>query len=94
VKFSAQRRITPPDKTQRENNPTYVWGEVRNAAGEVKTARLRTANGYSLTVHSALGILGEVLGRACNPGFTTPSSLVGADFVSTLPGSSTIRIDS
>jgi short subunit dehydrogenase-like uncharacterized protein len=93
AKFSAQRSATPPDKTQRENNPTYVWGEARNAAGEVKTAKLRTANGYSLTVHSALGILNEVLGRPCNPGFTTPSSLVGADFVSSLPGSSTIRID-
>lgn len=93
AKFSAERRVTPPDRTQRENNPTYVWGEVRNAAGEVKTARLRTANGYSLTVQSSLGILGEVLGRACNPGFTTPSSLVGPDFVTTLPGSSTIRID-
>lgn len=93
AKFSAQRRVTPPDRTQRENNPTHVWGEVRNAAGEVKTARLRTANGYSLTVHSALGMVGEVLSRACNPGFSTPSSLVGADFVSTLPGSSTIRID-
>ncbi len=93
AKFNAQRGVTPPDKTQRENNPTHVWGEARNAAGEVKTARLRTANGYSLTVHSALGILSEVLSRACNPGFTTPSFVVGADFVSTLPGSSTIRID-
>lgn len=93
VKFSAERRVTPPDKTQRENNPTHVWGEARNAAGEVKTARLRTANGYSLTVHAALGILDAVLSRACNPGFITPSSLVGADYVSTLPGSSTIRID-
>ncbi|WP_129781011.1 saccharopine dehydrogenase family protein [Peristeroidobacter soli] len=93
AKFNAQRRITPPGKTERENNPTHVWGEARNAAGEVKTARLRTANGYSLTVHASLGILNEVLGRACNPGFATPSSLVGADFVSSLPGSSTIRID-
>jgi short subunit dehydrogenase-like uncharacterized protein len=93
AKFNAQRRITPPNKTERENNPTHVWGEARNAAGELKTARLRTANGYSLTVHASLGILNEVLGRACNPGFTTPSLLVGADFVSSLPGSSTIRID-
>ncbi|HEY0943457.1 MAG TPA: saccharopine dehydrogenase NADP-binding domain-containing protein [Steroidobacter sp.] len=93
VKLSAQQRITPPDRTQRDNNPTHVWGEARNAAGEVKTARLRTANGYTLTVHSSLGILDHVLNRACNPGFTTPSLLVSADFVSTLPGSSPIRID-
>lgn len=94
LKFNAQQRVSPPDKTQRDNNPTHVWGEVRNATGEVRTARLRTANGYTLTVHAALGILSEVLSRACNPGFATPSSLVGADFVSSLPGSSTIRIES
>ncbi len=93
VKLSAQRRVIPPDKTQRDNNPAHVWGEVRNAAGEVKTARVRTANGYSFTVHSSLAIVSEILSRPCNPGFTTPSSLMGADFVSTLPGSSTIRLD-
>lgn len=92
AKFGAQR-ITPPDRTQRDNNPAHVWGEARNAAGAVKTARLRTANGYTLTVHSSLGMLEQVLSRACNPGFTTPSLLAGAEFVSTLPGSSTIRID-
>ena len=94
VKFGVEQRVVPPDRTQRDNNPTYVWGEARNASGEVKTARLRTANGYSLTVQSSLAIVGELLSRACNPGFATPSSLMGADFVSTLPGSSTIRIDS
>ena len=93
AKFSAERRVTPPNKAQRENNPTYVWGEARNAAGEIRTAHLRTANGYSLTVQSSLGILSQVLARPCNPGFTTPSLLVGADFISTLPGSSAIRID-
>lgn len=93
AKFSVEHRVTPPDRTQRDNNPTHVWGEARNAAGDVKTARLRTANGYSLTVQSSLAILSDLLSRPCNPGFTTPSSLMGADFVSTLPGSSTIRID-
>ena len=28
-----------------------LWGEVRNAAGEKRTARLETANGYWLTVN-------------------------------------------
>ena len=50
-------RMQPPDRTQRDNNPSFVWGEVRNAAGQTKTARVRTANGYSLTVASSLGIL-------------------------------------
>jgi short subunit dehydrogenase-like uncharacterized protein len=93
LKFGAQRRITPPDRTQRDNNPTFVWGEVRNAAGATKTARLRTANGYSFTVLSSLAILQELLHRPCIPGYATPSLLMGPDFVSTLPGSSAIRIE-
>ena len=31
-----------------------MWGEVRNAAGERRTAKLETANGYWLTVNGAL----------------------------------------
>jgi short subunit dehydrogenase-like uncharacterized protein len=88
-----ERRLKPPDRAQRENNPSFVWGEVRNAAGNTKTARLRTANGYSLTVASSLGILSTLLAQPRMSGFATPSELVGADFVSTLPGSSPIRID-
>jgi short subunit dehydrogenase-like uncharacterized protein len=87
-------RLRPPDRTQRENNPSFVWGEARNAAGETKTARLRTANGYSLTVASSLGILSTLLAQPRMSGFATPSELVGPDFVTTLPGSSPIRIDS
>jgi short subunit dehydrogenase-like uncharacterized protein len=87
-------RLKPPDRTQRENNPSFIWGEVRNAAGQSKTARLRTANGYSLTVASSLGILSTLLAQPRMSGFATPSELVGADFVSTLPGSTPIRIDS
>ncbi|HJY39286.1 MAG TPA: hypothetical protein VJ299_17555, partial [Steroidobacteraceae bacterium] len=87
-------RLRPPDRTQRENNPSFIWGEARNAAGRTKTARLRTANGYSLTVASSLGILGTLLAQPRMSGFATPSELVGPDFVTTLPGSSPIRIDS
>ena len=87
-------RLRPPDRTQRENNPSFIWGEARNAAGATRTARLRTANGYSLTVASSLGILSTLLAQPRMSGFATPSELVGPDFVSTLPGSSPIRIDS
>lgn len=94
VKCVVEQRLEPPDRAQRENNPSFVWGEARNAAGKTKTARLRTANGYSLTVASSLGILGTLLAQPRMSGFATPSELVGPDFVTTLPGSSPIRIDS
>jgi short subunit dehydrogenase-like uncharacterized protein len=94
AKFGVDRTIKPPDRTQRDNNPTFVWGEVRNAAGETRTARVRTANGYSVTVNTSLGILTEVLRHGTAPGYTTPALLVGPDFISTLPGSTPIRLDS
>jgi short subunit dehydrogenase-like uncharacterized protein len=93
LKRGIDRRLKPPDQTQRDSNPSFVWGEVRNAAGQTRSARLKTANGYSLTVQSSLGILTSLLTQRHAAGYATPSMLVGADFVSTLPGSSPIRLD-
>jgi short subunit dehydrogenase-like uncharacterized protein len=93
AQWRIDRGLVPPTQAQRENNPSYVWGEARNAAGQLVTGRLRTANGYALTVHSSLGILEHVLTKHPEPGFATPTMLVGADFVTTLPGSSPIRIE-
>jgi short subunit dehydrogenase-like uncharacterized protein len=94
IKRGIERRLVPPDATQRASNPSFVWGEVRNAAGEKRTAQLRTANGYSLTVTSSLGILAYLLEASPPAGFHTPGLLMGADFVTTLPGSSPIQIRS
>lgn len=93
AKARIERSLAPPSQTQRESNPSYVWGEVRNPAGKTKTARLRTPNGYALTVYTALGILYELLTQPPRSGFFTPSRLVGADFISTLPHCSPIRIE-
>jgi short subunit dehydrogenase-like uncharacterized protein len=88
-----ERRVRPPTQTQRENTPAFVWGEVRNAAGQTKTARLRTANGYSLTVSSSLAFLENMPNESPYSGFATPGMLMGANFVTALPGSSAIRFD-
>lgn len=93
LKFAVQHRLKPPTQAERDNNATNVWGEARNAAGKTLTARMRTANPYSLTVHSSLGILSEVLAGVPDPGYTTPALLVGPDFASTLPGSTEIRLE-
>jgi len=81
-----------PDTAERERSPVMVWGEVRNARGEQRIARLQTANGYSVTVDAALGILRDVLRNPGRGGYFTPSQLVGADFVTKLPGSTAIRV--
>lgn len=93
IRFGIQRRLQPPNQAQRESNPSFVWGEARNAAGKTVTATVRTANGYALTVASSLSIITHVLTNPHTAGYATPSMLVGADFVSTLPGSSHIQLD-
>lgn len=86
------KSVKGPSESQREAMPTHVWGEVRNAQGERRTARVRTANGYSLTIDGALHVAGELLAHAHAPGAYTPSRLLGTNLVSRLPGSGQIEI--
>lgn len=93
LKRRIDRQLVPPSATQRDNNPTFLWAEASNSSAMVKTARLRTANGYVVTVHAALGMLRHVLDSAGSFGYKTPSMVAGPDFVSALPGSTAIRVD-
>lgn len=81
-----------PDERERERTPTHVWGEVRDAAGAVRTGRVRTANGYTVTVHAALGVVERLLAGAAPAGATTPARLMGRDYVERLPGSGPIVV--
>ncbi len=92
LKRAIARRGRGPDRTERDCNPTEVWGEVRNAAGAKKIARLRTANGYVVTVHAALAIASSLIERQSEFGFFTPAKLMGSDYIEKLPGSSAVRI--
>jgi len=82
------KTIKGPDEATRADQPTYVWGEARNARGDVITARIRTANVYSLTLLGAWAVIEHVLQHRPEGGVYTPSRLVGADLVTRLPGSS------
>jgi len=89
LKFLEARAVASargPDAERRRETGCYVWGEVRNAAGREAKLALKTPNGYALTVDAALGILEHVLRANAPGGYYTPSQLVGADFVLTLPG--------
>jgi len=93
MKRAVARGPQGPTETERNNNPTLVWGEAVNEAGVKKVAHLRTANGYAVTVHAALGVLQYLLTHPEQTGFATPTQLVGSDFIETLPGSSKIKIE-
>jgi short subunit dehydrogenase-like uncharacterized protein len=93
LKKLIEMSTTGPDEQARENTPSFVWGEVRNARGKTRTARLVTPNGYSLTVSSALLTAEELLSMDVPGGSYTPSRLFGAEMVTRLPGTSDIAVE-
>jgi short subunit dehydrogenase-like uncharacterized protein len=93
MKRKVDKSIRGPTEQQRADLPTYVWGEVRNAADETRTARIRTANGYALTVTGSLEVVSFLLGRQLAGGYYTPSKLMDPGLVERLPGSGTVVID-
>ena len=87
MKKRIEKSVPGPSEEKRAKTQTWVWGEVRDGEGREAKARMVTPNGYELTVTAGLGIVQKLLGVARPPGgYYTPSMLMGADYVLTLPG--------
>jgi short subunit dehydrogenase-like uncharacterized protein len=85
--------VKGPSAEVRAKLPTHVWGEATNAKGAKKTARIRTENGYSVTVTGSLAVV-DFLGKTPPAGGSyTPAKLAGADLITRLPGSGPLRIE-
>ncbi|MDN7125325.1 saccharopine dehydrogenase NADP-binding domain-containing protein [Pseudidiomarina sp. 1APP75-32.1] len=70
-----------PDEKQLEEAFTYVWGEAKNAQGDVVTLREKVMNGYKLTSQGAVDIAQHVLAEKPEGGYYTPAKLCGADLI-------------
>ncbi len=92
LKRQVERRIQGPSEARRNARGVRVWGEVRNPSGDVVSARMTTANGYTLTALAPVAIIERMLAGEMDAGSTTPARLMGKDFASSLQGSSEIRI--
>lgn len=92
IKGRIDKKVKGPDAGQRRDAHMYVWGEVETVTGDRRTARIRTANGYDVTVTASLGILEILLAGTELVGYATPSMIAGRDFVTTLPGSGEMTI--
>jgi short subunit dehydrogenase-like uncharacterized protein len=64
-------RASGPSQAQLRTGRSRLWGEVRNAAGERRTAKLGTAKGYRLTADGAIMAVQYLLTNA--PRFSKPS---------------------
>jgi short subunit dehydrogenase-like uncharacterized protein len=85
--------IPGPSAQARAASPTYVWGEVSDATGKTHSARIRTANGYDVTVHGALAVVQHLLPRnEGEVGSLTPARLCGVGLITGLPGSGPLNI--
>lgn len=70
-----------PDRKERNEHYTWVWGEARNAAGEVITIRQKVLNGYELTSRGSVELAIYILRNQLKPGYYTPSRLYGAKLI-------------
>ena len=92
MKRRVERMVRGPSAAKRDAQSTFVWGEVTNAGGDKRTARIKTANGYSLTVTGALAVVEHMLDKSAVGGAYTPAQLMGAEFVTRLPGSGPMQM--
>lgn len=92
IKARISTSVVGPDESIRATLPTYVWGEVRNAQGHTKTARIQTDNTYSLTISGSLMVIQYLLKNTVQGGAYTPAKLMGADLVTKIPGSGSLTI--
>jgi short subunit dehydrogenase-like uncharacterized protein len=81
-----ERTVHGPDEKELREGRSEIWGEVKNAAGETRTATLTTPNGYRLTVLTSLAAVERLLRGGIDAGFHTPSRAFGPGFVLEIPG--------
>lgn len=92
MKKQAGKNAVGMDEATRERFPMYVWGEATNAKGETKTARVKTANGYTTTFHGALAVTDFLENNDVQGGAYTPSKLCGWALVESLEGAEKISV--
>lgn len=86
LKKSIGRKVKGPNEADRAADETILWGEATNAGGRRVALRMRTPEGYSLTVDASLTVVKRILDEGIAHGALTPSMAFGPDFVTTLNG--------
>lgn len=75
-----------PSDAERERGQSFCWGEVTDAEGGRATSRLTLSDGYTFTADAALASATHVLTTPPAPGYHTPATAFGADFVLGIEG--------
>lgn len=75
-----------PSAEERRRGRTVVWASVRQEGGPAVTARLHGPEAYTFTAHAAVNGMVRLLDGTAPPGYQTPSTAFGADFVLDVEG--------
>ena len=70
-----------PTEAERTELRGHIVAEAIGAGGELARARLDTPSGYQLTMLAGVEIARRVLAGEAKPGYQTPATAFGADFV-------------
>ncbi|TVQ99541.1 MAG: hypothetical protein EA398_12125 [Deltaproteobacteria bacterium] len=86
LKWVVNRTVRGPDAELRQKAFSDVWGEVRNASGDVLRGAVTVGEGYAFTAVAAVAAVRRLLemSEPCT-GALTPSRAFGAEFVLELP---------
>ena len=85
LKGRINARTPGPSAERRAGAQSRLWGEAKDASGNVVRSLLVAPDGYSLTAMTAVGAAARVLAGTVAPGFQTPSTAFGADFILAFP---------
>ena len=91
LKRGVAKSVRGPSDGKRAGTVTHVWGEVHDPSGVELKRHLVVPNGYTLTATAALGIVERLLVGTDAAGYRTPSQLMGADYILSLPGVSLVQ---
>lgn len=80
------RQPPGPSDEEREHGSTHVWARARNDEGAEATARLHGPEAYTFTARTAVAALARVLDGDATPGYQTPGTAFGPDFVLDVDG--------
>lgn len=85
IERQIDRRVSGPSAEVRATALMQIWGRVTHSDGRTAEATAVTPEGYRFTAIAAVASVQRLLADAPSPGYHTPSSAFGADFLTTLP---------
>jgi len=87
-----ERQDVGPDEHTRASGRTRVWGRATAPDGTYAEALLHGPEGYAFTAAAATEAAARTLSGDATPGFQTPATAFGADFVLSIEGVKRILI--